>query len=981
MFLELFNKAREDLPEIEHVIVVDGDGGDHTLEEVEEMDPDFDPGPIVDELEPDDMLTLIYTSGTTGPPKGVQLTHRNLMGLVGGVDEMLDLPERGAKIISWLPAAHIAERGAHYYLPVIKGVSVTICPDPRKIGDSLAAVRPTWFFAVPRIFEKLKAGIEASFAKLPDEQRVPAQKGLEAAIQKVRLEQSGQEVPEELAAGVAQAEEAMFKPLRQKMGLDELVACNVGAAPTPVEVLEFFHAIGIPIGELWGMSETCGVATCNPPSEIKIGTVGPPVPGVEIRLAEDGEVQVKASSVMPGYRNMPEKTAETFDEDGWLLTGDIGELDEDGYLKIVDRKKELIINAAGKNMSPANIESHLKSASPLIGQAAAIGDQRPFNVALIVLDPDYAPVWAKQNGLEGKSVEELASEDATLQAIAGRGRGGQREDGPRRADQEVQDPADRVGAGRRRADADDEAEAQADRREVREGDRGAVQEVAAVAGPPEAFRDAINPSGRGRTIERMFEATAPADLSPSDPSSAPGPSGSTEPLDTEIPLEHLEHEIVQLASHINAGTCRWLELVAEFDRREGWGSWRCRSCSEWIAWRCALDTRSAREHVRVARSLGRVPLIHAAFARGELSYSKVRALTRVADADSEAELLEFAEHATAAQLERIVRGLRRMSTEDANGGHERRYLSAWWEPDGSLSISGNLAAEGGAAFLAALDAMHDLIRATRSPDDAGSREENGPAGPASEADTCGSAEPHEPRAATNADALVAMAEAAVAGPGAGTHPPPELVVHVDVATLTADAPGTARLEHGSALAPETIRRLACDCSIVPLIEDADGSALSVGRRTRSVPPAIARALRARDGTCAFPGCENRRFLDAHHILHWARGGETSAENLVRLCRRHHRAVHEGGYSVERNGGGGVNFSDRFGHPVQCAPHSPPGDPRALARAAHARGASAGTLQPGDGERLDLDLTLHILGSRPHRRPRDSAGTTEGSRAA
>ena len=191
----------------------------------------------------------------------------------------------------------------------------------------------------------------------------------------------------------------------------------MGAAPTPLEVLEFFHAIGIPIGELWGMSETCGVATCNPPERVKLGTVGPPMPGVEIKLAEDGEVLVKADSVMPGYRNMPDKTAETFDEDGWLLTGDIGELDEDGYLKIVDRKKELIINAAGKNMSPANIESKLKAASPLIGQAAAIGDQRPYNVALIVLDPDYAPVWASKNGLEGKGVKELASDEKIREAI------------------------------------------------------------------------------------------------------------------------------------------------------------------------------------------------------------------------------------------------------------------------------------------------------------------------------------------------------------------------------------------------------------------------------------------------------------------------------------------------------------------------------------------------------------------------------------
>jgi hypothetical protein len=297
--------------------------------------------------------------------------------------------------------------------------------------------------------------------------------------------------------------------------------------------------------------------------------------------------------------------------------------------------------------------------------------------------------------------------------------------------------------------------------------------------------------------------------------------------------------------------------------------------------------------------------------------------------------------------------------------------------------------------------MHDLVRATRASDEAGSPDESGPAEPASEADTCGSAEPPEPRAATNADALVAMAEVAVAGPGPGTHPPPthapstrpppgqeraggeryELVIHVDAATLADGAVGTARIEDGSALAPETIRRLACDCSIVPLIEDADGSALSVGRRTRSIPPAIARALRARDGTCAFPGCENRRFLDAHHIRHWARGGETNAANLVRLCRRHHRAVHEGGYSVERNGDGCVSFSDRFGHAVHCAPQPPRGDPGALARAADARGASAATLQPGSGERLDLDLTLHILGSRPHGwRPPGSTETTKASRA-
>jgi len=415
-FLELFMKAKDDLPKLEHVVVLDGDGGTHTLADLEGLNPDFDARASADAVGPDDLLTLIYTSGTTGPPKGVQLTQRNLMTLVAGVDDIIDFPERGAKVISWLPAAHIAERGAHYYLPVVKGCSVTICADPRKIVETLPEVRPTWFFAVPRIWEKLKAGLEAKMAAIPGEEGEQARAGLDAAIKKVKLEQAGEDVPEELAAGVAKADEAMFSHLRKALGLDEIEAVNVGAAPTPVEVLEFFHAIGIPIGELWGMSETCGAATVNPPDKVKLGTVGPPVAGVEIKLADDGEVLIRGDLVMPGYRNMPEKTAETF-QDGWLLTGDIGELDSDGYLKIVDRKKELIINAAGKNMSPANIESKLKSASPLIGQAAAIGDGRSYNTALIVLDSDFAPAWAEKNGVEDSSPEALAENEKLLEAI------------------------------------------------------------------------------------------------------------------------------------------------------------------------------------------------------------------------------------------------------------------------------------------------------------------------------------------------------------------------------------------------------------------------------------------------------------------------------------------------------------------------------------------------------------------------------------
>ncbi|HEY6636782.1 MAG TPA: AMP-dependent synthetase/ligase [Solirubrobacterales bacterium] len=416
-YLDNVNEARKGLSTLEKVIVVDGDGGDLTLDELMEMDPGFDPAESVNAVGPDDLLTLIYTSGTTGPPKGVQLTHRNLLFAIATADELIQLPERGGKVISWLPAAHVAERNAHYYLPVTKGVSVTVCADPRRIAEFLPKVRPTWFFAVPRIFEKLKAGLEAMLAGLPDEQREPAEKGLQASLQKVRLEQAGEEVPAEIAEAAAQADEQMFSQLRKQLGLDEALAVNVGAAPTPVEVLEFFHAIGIPVGELWGMSETCGLGAINPPDRVKIGTVGPPTPGIEIGLDDDGEVLVKADCVMPGYRNLPEKNEETFTDDGWLRTGDIGELDEDGYLKIVDRKKELIINAGGKNMSPANIESHVKTASPLIGQAVAIGNGRSYNVALITLDPDFAPVWAKQNGLDGKSIAELAEEEKTTEAI------------------------------------------------------------------------------------------------------------------------------------------------------------------------------------------------------------------------------------------------------------------------------------------------------------------------------------------------------------------------------------------------------------------------------------------------------------------------------------------------------------------------------------------------------------------------------------
>ena len=418
-FLPRVEEVRDRLPDLEHIVVMGGEGGTMSYDELMKLDPDFDPGPIASEVGLEDPLTLIYTSGTTGPPKGVSLTHGNLLRMQAAVMQgVINLPETDARVISWLPTAHIAERGANYYSAVMKGFEVHVCPDPKRIIEFLPKVRPTWFFAVPRIWEKLKAGLESMLAGLPDEQREKAQAGLDAAIQKVRLEQAGEEVPAEIAAAAAAADEALFASLRENLGFDRAVAVSVGAAPTPVEVLEFFHAIGIPVGELWGMSETCGVITINPPDRIRIGTVGPPVPGTDVKVAEDGELLCRSPYVMPEYRNQPDKTADTI-VDGWLHTGDIGTMDEDGYVKILDRKKELIINAAGKNMSPANIEAHVKSASPLISQCVAVGDGRPYNVALIVLDPDFAPVWAAQNGLEGLSLEELAGEEKVIEVIQG----------------------------------------------------------------------------------------------------------------------------------------------------------------------------------------------------------------------------------------------------------------------------------------------------------------------------------------------------------------------------------------------------------------------------------------------------------------------------------------------------------------------------------------------------------------------------------
>ncbi len=421
-FLEIARAAIALQPGVEHTVLLDGSDPDAIHpDELERAEPadGFDFDAAWRAVQPDDVLTLIYTSGTTGPPKGVQLTHANEIAECRGVHAAAPWLGAGGNTVSYLPMAHIADRGLTHYGQMFWGDTLTCCPDPAQIFAHAADARPTRFGAVPRVWEKLKAALEAGFQTEPDEQRrAGVLAAVDLGLKKVRSEQAGVEVPVEIAQAHARAEEQVYEPIRAKLGFDRCESYIIGAAPAPLEVFEFFAALGIPICEVWGMSELASITTIVPQDDLRFGTVGRAIPGVEVRLADDGEVLVRGDTVMAGYRNQPEKTAETIDANGWLHTGDIGTLSEDGFLKIVDRKKELIINAAGKNMSPANIEQQLKQGSPLIGQAIAIGDRRPYNVALLVLDPDACAAWATSHGLADGSVEALSADAGVLEEVA-----------------------------------------------------------------------------------------------------------------------------------------------------------------------------------------------------------------------------------------------------------------------------------------------------------------------------------------------------------------------------------------------------------------------------------------------------------------------------------------------------------------------------------------------------------------------------------
>jgi len=405
---------------IEHIVCIDGSpAGTISVDDLYAAAPaDFDFESTWRAVQPDDVVTLIYTSGTTGNPKGVEMTHTNLLFEGYGLDAVLGI-QFGDRITSFLPSAHIADRMTALYAQEMFGTQITVVSDGRAIAAALPDVRPTVWGAVPRVWEKLKAGIEFAVSHEEDDAKRQAMEwAMSVAAKRSAALLTGEPMSDEVAAEWAKADELVLSQLRGRLGFGELRWALSGAAPIPKETLAFYSGIGIPLAELWGMSELSCAATVIHPREARLGAVGKLLPGLEGKIADDGEYLVRGPLVMKGYRKEPAKTAEAIDEDGWLHTGDICEVDADGYVRIVDRKKELIINAAGKNMSPANIENTILAACDMVGVMIAIGDGRPYNTALLVFDADSVGPYAAQHGLSDASPEALAADPEVVARIA-----------------------------------------------------------------------------------------------------------------------------------------------------------------------------------------------------------------------------------------------------------------------------------------------------------------------------------------------------------------------------------------------------------------------------------------------------------------------------------------------------------------------------------------------------------------------------------
>ncbi len=378
------------------------------------------PGEVADRtarIRSSDAVTLLYTSGTTGHPKGVIITHASALYEVVAA-EVAGTAVKNVRWVSYLPLAHIAERMFTVYLAVANVGHVHFCHDAStQLVGTVGQVKPTAFFGVPRVWEKFQAGITALLAADPDEaNRAAVAAAMKTGLAYVRSCQYGQQTPPELAAEFAAAEASVLRPIRELLGMGEVGIAISAAAPLPPDVGDFFAGLGMPMLDVYGMTETTGAFTNNTPDAFKLGTVGRPAAGIEVGIADDGEILTRGPLNTPGYLNLPDQTADLIDADGWLHTGDIGSIDEDGFVRVVDRKKELIITAGGENVSPAAVEN-LLVAHPLIGQALAYGDRRPYLVAILTLDGGVAPAWAKARGIEAGSLAELASNPAVLEAV------------------------------------------------------------------------------------------------------------------------------------------------------------------------------------------------------------------------------------------------------------------------------------------------------------------------------------------------------------------------------------------------------------------------------------------------------------------------------------------------------------------------------------------------------------------------------------
>ncbi len=416
-FLDRILHARDKLPTLRRIFVLDPPTGPlpdgvlpaDTLGAAEPLDL----ARLADDVIPSDVATVIYTSGTTGPPKAVPLTQHNVVYTVEQLRRCISFETyAGKRVISFLPMAHIAERMMSLYHGAMLGFSVYCCPDVNELSVYLRAVRPQLMFGVPRVWEKIHSGINAALATDPErKQRFDEGVALAAAIRAATVDVAP---TDEQRSTLEFLDAVAFAQAREAVGLDALELAVSGAAPLPRQVLEWFDAIGVPLTEIYGTSESSGPITWSP-RRPRIGTVGRAIPGCEVRLADDGEIMCRGGNVFDGYVGDPATTERTLD-DGWLRTGDIGELDDDGYLRIVDRKKELIITSGGKNVSPANLEAELRTI-PLVGHAAAIGDGRRFMSALLVLDPDAAAQWAQAHGRHGAALADLARDPDVIAQV------------------------------------------------------------------------------------------------------------------------------------------------------------------------------------------------------------------------------------------------------------------------------------------------------------------------------------------------------------------------------------------------------------------------------------------------------------------------------------------------------------------------------------------------------------------------------------